>query len=490
MTEQSDAADLFDPDRWGLPDAAVTDLADRLMRFWTRFRDCFKTQTRDPSGSALPYLRGLLTMTTQRNYANIARRVIDRNDDGQNLQYFVSESPWSTQTVLQQVQDEIRDTPVLATGGVLLLDESADEKAGPHSAGAGRQHNGRLGKVELSQVGTFLAFYKAPVWTWVDGELYLPEHWFSPEMADARRRAGVPVDRQFATKLQLGWRMIQRVQARGLPFDAVACDDLYGRAAWFRQALDEAQITYMAEVPATTQVYLAPPACPLQAEEPDPASPAAVPDPVSQGYRPTEVRAVAQRADTVFQPRFVRHTERGALREPFAMRRVWTIRDNTVVEEWLVVRRHSNGRHSYALSNAPADTVPERLAWLKCVRYFVERANQDAKSEAGWDELQAQKYRAWEHHLALVVLATWFVAQTKLEWMQAHARDPALARQLAVERLPALSMANVRALLQAVWPLQQLTPEEATQLVVTHLVNRARSTSSRRKAQQRNRSPT
>jgi len=33
------------------------------------------------------------------------------------------------------------------------------------------------------------------------------------------------------------------------------------------------------------------------------------------------------------------------------------------------------------------------LAWLKCQRYFVERAIQDAKSEVGWDELQARKYR-------------------------------------------------------------------------------------------------
>ena len=36
----------------------------------------------------------------------------------------------------------------------------------------------------------------------------------------------------------------------------------------------------------------------------------------------------------------------------------------------------------------------------------------DAKSEAGWDELVARKYRAWIHHTALDALALWFVAQT------------------------------------------------------------------------------
>ena len=47
-------------------------------------------------------------------------------------------------------------------GSVLLVDESADEKAGDNSAGAGKQYNGRLGKIETSQVGVLLsaAFHK------------------------------------------------------------------------------------------------------------------------------------------------------------------------------------------------------------------------------------------------------------------------------------------------------------------------------------------
>jgi hypothetical protein len=47
----------------------------------------------------------------------------------------------------------------------------------------------------------------------------------------------------------------------------------------------------------------------------------------------------------------------------------------------------------------------------------------------------------------------------------------------------------VRELLQAVLPLPQLSPEEATRLVVKHLVNRAHSTASRLRAQRRARDP-
>lgn len=151
--------DLLIPDRWGLPMEAITSLGDRLQDCRARYRGCFKTKTRDGAEHAWTYLRGLLEMKTGRNFANIARRVTDPEEDGQNLQQFMSDSPWEAQAVIEKVQQEIASTSGLQEGGVLLLDESADEKAGPKSAGAGRQYNGRLGKIEMSQVGVFLAFY-------------------------------------------------------------------------------------------------------------------------------------------------------------------------------------------------------------------------------------------------------------------------------------------------------------------------------------------
>jgi hypothetical protein len=174
-----------------------------------------------------------------------------------------------------------------------------------------------------------------------------------------------------------------------------------------------------------------------------------------------------------------------------AARRVWTLTPaHAVREEWLFVRREVDGTFSFSLSNAPADTPLAQLALWRCQRYFAERTYQDAKSEGGWDELVARKYRAWIHHTALDALALWFIAETKLDWAQAHPRDPELRHQLEVEVLPALSMANVRELLRAVMPLAQLSPEEATRLVMKHLVSRSQSTRSRLKTQRKIRGPT
>jgi SRSO17 transposase len=486
QTRKAKNESVFDPQRWGLTPEWSQALPDRLRSFWARYAESFKTKTRDTSEYAYHYLSGLLRLETRRNYTHIGRAV---GIAGENIQHFMSNSPWVTQTSLVQVREEIKATPGLERGGMLLLDESADE-SGKKKAGAGRQHNGRLGKVELSQVGVFLAYAnlthpERPMWTWVDGGLYLQEVWFTPEMADLRQQVGIPPAQKFETKIEKGWKMIQRVHAQGLPFEAVACDDLYGRSTWFRDQLAGAGLVYMADVPRNTQVYLEKPVLGIPAREPGSRGPEPTCIQVLNGVQPCPVQRVARRDDTTWARVRVRSIERGELNDPFAVRRVWILRDEQTepVEEWLVIRHEAKNRYNYSLSNAPVDASTEDLAWLKCQRYFVERANQDAKSEAGWDELEARKYRAWEHHLALVILAVWFAAQTKWEWALTVNRDPALAQQFAVEVLPVLSMANIKLLLRAADPLPQPTPQEAIALVIEHFVNRTRSRASRLRRQ-------
>ena len=46
---------------------------------------------------------------------------------------------------------------------------------------------------------------------------------------------------------------------------------------------------------------------------------------------------------------------------------------------------------------------------------------------------EARAASAWEHELALICLATWFITQTKLEWREQYPRDPALTAELGNE---------------------------------------------------------
>lgn len=96
----------------------------------------FTSKTRDTSEYAYCYMGGQLRMEEKRNFAIIGCNTWVSE---QNMQHFMSNSTWSVQGVIQQVQEEIAATPRLGLGGVLILDESANKKAGDKSAGSGRQ---------------------------------------------------------------------------------------------------------------------------------------------------------------------------------------------------------------------------------------------------------------------------------------------------------------------------------------------------------------
>jgi len=446
-------------------------MSQHLTGFYDRFRPAIGTRTRDTSEYGFCYLSGLLRMEAKRTMANIGRKT---DVAGQNMQHFMSNSPWSGWALITAIQDDVKQHAEFQSGAILALDESPDEKAGEHSAGAGRQHNGRLGKVEMSQVGVFLSLVTPRVNTWIDGELYLQEHWFTKAYTKRREKAGIPATRTFHTKPELGWQMIQRTQANGVPFAAVVMDDLYGRNNVLRQRLDQADIEYYGDVPANTMVYL---------ERPKIVYPL-----TKHGKRSKRARVIAQQRYEVRElldhPALewaaitLRPNERGMLEAKFGRCRVWTVHQAQCREEWLLIRQDAK-QVTYVLSNAAVDIPLGTMAWRKSHRYFIERSNQDAKGEFGWDEFQAIKYSAWEHQLALTILASWFIAETRLDWVTRYQRDPALLEHYEVDVLPMLSVGNVRELLRAAMPLPRLTPQEAAELVVEHLVNRTRSRKSR-----------
>ena len=457
-----------------MPLDEIGTLGERLDHFWQRFSQKTRTKTRDTSRYGLEYLSGLLRLETNRTMAQLGRIA---NIAEQNMHHFMSNSPWSGAGLIDTVQDQISQCSEFQQGSVLILDESADDKAGGHAVGASRQYNGRRGKVDLCQVGVFVSLANQGLNCWVDGEVFIPEVWFSEAYADQRQQAGIPAERTFQTKPQLGWQMIQRVQARGLPFEAVAFDTLYGQNPWLRDQIAGTGLQYYADVPTSLRVYLERPVIGWpEAKRGRKAKQQRVLSP--RAYR---VEQIAHLDETIWQTITLRTHERGQLIADFAARRVWTVRDDlTVVEEWLLIRREGS-KHTYTLSNASLDTPLTSMAARKSQRYFIERSNQDAKSEFGWDEFQATKLLAWEHQLALTILAHWFITETRLDWASRFQRDPTLLAQYEVEVLPALSVANVRAMLRAALPLPQLSPQQAADLVVKHLDNRVRSRKSRLK---------
>src|ERR1700745_769196 len=147
--------------------------------------------------------------------------------------------PWRQQAVLGRDQwdadglrDMVRDyvTEHLADeNAVLVIDEAGFLKQGKASCGVARQYTGSAGKITNCQIGVFAAYVSRHGHAFIDRALYLPKSWTS----DPARRvaAHVPAGIGFATKPQLGWRMIRRAIDAGAPFAWVTGDTVYGVGA-------------------------------------------------------------------------------------------------------------------------------------------------------------------------------------------------------------------------------------------------------------------
>ena len=124
-------------------------------------------------------------------------------------------------------------------------------------------------------------------------------------MAELRKKLGIPTEREFETKIELGWKMIQRTHANGLPFEAICCDDFYGQSSDFRAEMRVAEFIYMADVPCNTPVYLKRPAVGVPEAKTGGRGPKPSKSRVLSPDKPLKVSDVAHREDTNWKHRSI-----------------------------------------------------------------------------------------------------------------------------------------------------------------------------------------
>ena len=101
---------------------------------------------------------------------------------------------------------------------------------------------------------------------------------------------------------------------------------------------------------------------------------------------------------------------------------LWDGESEKIQNVHLVVRLDgsSQSRHKYSVSNAPENTPLERLAFQQAQRYWIERALQNAKSNAGMADYQIRGWTAWHHHITMVFLAMQFMLEARINNAQAE----------------------------------------------------------------------
>ena len=370
---------------------------ERLGEFLTDFEDCFDVVRRKTLLSLQYYLSGLLSLTVRKNIERIAEQ--DRDVNYQNIQRCISDLDWSVQPVIDKISDRANDTFSRSNDNALLIDESCFAKKGKMSVGVARQWNGRLGKVDNSQVAVFGVLSSKASACPINAKLYLPKEWTDdPERC---RKAGVPEDQIVArTKIDLARSIVEEAISRGVDFKWVGFDAFYGRDRSFLAWIEDEGRVFMGDVPENTMVRLPGSTTSLSVEE-----------------------LAASRS---FRVKCLRPQTKGILQvEAMSVRVELAVGKNEYRTWKLVVTREIGGSDiKYSLTNSDGDLAT--FAYMQRQRFWVERSFEDAKTSCGMAQYQVRGWSAWHHHITMVMLAMLFLFE---ERVRNHSDLPLLSCQ-------------------------------------------------------------
>ena len=298
------------------------------------------------------------------------------------------------------------------------MDECGWEKAGTKSVGVGRQYIGQVGKISNGQVGVFAVLSRGTSAGLVSGQLYLPEAWSSDAARCAQARVPLAA-RAYRSKPELAAALVEHLLGQDLVrADWVGGDAAYGNSPALRQALQQRGQAYVLDVGPGLQLYLA---------DPTPAA-----DPVwsGRGRPPRRARPLgtaltlpqvaSQLPVPAWQQVSYRPGQKGPLVRQAVLVPVWRWESSAQSAEalHLLISRELDGTQvkyslCYCPPGAPALGVGQAL-YRQMQRYWIERVFQEAKQQLGLHQNQTRSWPAWQHHVALTMMALHLLLDTQL----------------------------------------------------------------------------
>ena len=389
---------------------------ESFEEFHKRFRGIFcRSEAREQCGK---YLQGLVSGAERKNGWQMAEEVGDTAPD--KTQRLLYEAKWEADEARDELQAYVIEE-LGEAGGIGIVDETGFIKKGEKSAGVARQYTGTAGKIENSQVGTFLAYVSRRGHTLIDRRLFVPEKWIRDEKR--REEAKIPGEVKQQTKPEQALEMLEQAWVRGVPMEWVTGDEIYGNAPKLRNAVANSGRKYVFAIASNA---------PMWKKRPRTHTPKA-----QTGGRPqkhTQVVegqakncTVAEEMVTWPDTQWKRLTscqgEKGSIQYDWAASRIVERVDRLPGRDgWLLVRRSINDPKEFAFyfSNASANTSIKTLAHIACQRYKVEQCFEEAKGETGLDHYEVRYFHSWYRHITLSMMAHAWLTITRA---QAHERE-------------------------------------------------------------------
>ena len=393
-------------------------MVERLGEFVVPYQDVLETEAGQHHLHL--YLQGLLSHLPRKNAEDIATLV---DVERQVIQDFIGTVPWDHRPLITMLVAQVADQ-LGESDGILVFAPSSFPKRGTHSVGVKRQWCGHRGKIDNCQVGVFMGYVARHDHTLLDFRLYLPQAWARNEQR--RQACHVPPEVRYQTRQA---QCLEMLDAWGdqVPHGWVTGDDELGRHTEFRGNLRKRGERYVLGVPCNTTIR--------DLEAP-------LPEYGGRGRRPKapwqSVTAWRQSlGGQKWTHLMVRDGEKGPVEIEMIKRRVQTRleRKRSGPEEWLVVTRRplsdkrvlegkaSPGatedddryRYRYYLTPTQVSGVAlsepslRELARVIKAGACIEASFKRGKGEVGMDEYQVRTWQGWHHHIALSLLAVWFL---------------------------------------------------------------------------------
>ena len=394
---------------------------DYIVNEVNKFSRYFRAHRFDNTRTALNYVLGLLKCS--KGQANMERMEEEiENSEYRAYQQFISNSNWDCDGLFDALAREAsaalatqKQKNSLPTG--YIIDESAHLKKGKKSVGVSRQYAGISGKVDNCQVGVYASLVNENDATIINERLFLPEAWIKDKIRC--KLAGIPERFQsFKTKPRLALEMLKQDIARGVQFDWIGGDSLYGHSYELVKAIDDLNLFFVLDVHKDEMVYLKEPTFGVPEKR------------TGRGRTPKTVKALQpeSRLDKIMQQltsndwnlEEVRDSVKGRIRLFVFKTQVWTWdgKESAARKRTLIITKSADkqAKIKYSFSNGEEDQYSHNeYAYFVAQRYWVERTFDNAKNELGMSDYQTQGWKSWHHHHALVMLASLFIMKQQMD---------------------------------------------------------------------------
>lgn len=386
--------------------------AQELIDFHQLFHHCYGRIEHHRLG--LAYFSGLMSNAKGKSVEPIALELLDKKSV-RTLQMFMKNYRWDHEA-MQRTHQAMLAPMIGAVDGMITVDPSEIVKKGKESVGVARQYCGSVGKVENCQSGVFVGYSSDKGYGLLNCRLYMPKSWFSEEQKKRRDFNLVPENLVFETKQQIALKLIHDVVRTGLfPSQWIGADAAFGSDIEFLNALPKTHC-YFASIRSTTKVFTKKPEVGLPPYSGRGRRPGKMK--ILSGPEARSVSDIAKSGRIAWKPVVVSEGSKGPIIAKVARIRIYMSRDGLPVgdEQWLFLRKDTNGQIKYAVSNAPRDISFANLLKASSMRWPIEQCFEEGKDQLGMNQYEHRSWPAWHRHMIFVFLALHFLLRIRLKF--------------------------------------------------------------------------